>query len=351
MPKVIKSNQLKSDNHAYLELSRDTLSHQLKVLFPATGLISLVIAFTYFVSESATNSTNFTTAVIAALLSFFLSAANKSNVNPYLLIWIFILYTTAVCAYDLINDTAQLISNTIALTIPLLCFFALKHQHAWWYSFLFGLFYIVMSSGEVMSKELQITETLRNISAYAMVLVMAYLLAQHRNEAIERVQKTATTDFLTALHNRQGLEAVYQHEAYRSNRYLKDLTLLLIDIDDLKAINDRYGLEVGDQALMMLSKCLREQTQQADHIARIGAEEFCILLPNTDIKQAEAFASKLNETISNWQLELDSGHRITLSISIGITQVEFQNFSLDYIKADSALQRAKNWGQGQIVIG
>ncbi|MGF1681542.1 GGDEF domain-containing protein [Photobacterium minamisatsumaniensis] len=348
---VIKSSQLKSDNSAYIELSKETLQYQLTVLFPATGLISLIIAFTYFVSESSIESTNFITAVAAAFLSFFLSNANKRNVNPYALIWLFILYTTAICVYDLYTNSAQLISHTIALTIPLLCFFALKHQYAWWYSLLFGIYYIVASSADLISKEVQITEALRNISAYAMVLVMAYLLAQHRNEAISRVKKTATTDFLTALHNRKGIEAIYLHEAYRSNRYLRDLTLVLIDIDNLKEINDRYSLEVGDQVLMMLSKCLQEKTRHSDHIARIGSQEFCLLLPDTEIDQAELFVQKLKSEINNWQLELESGHSISITVSIGLTQVEFQNFSLDYIKADSALQRAKNWGRDQIAIG
>ena len=129
------------------------------------------------------------------------------------------------------------------------------------------------------------------------------------------------------------------------------LLLVLIDIDGLKDINDRYGLAVGDQMLMMLSACLKEKTRHADHIARIGGEEFCLLLPETSLKQAEALAITLKQQIAQCQLELESGVHISMTVSMGLTAVEFQDFSLDYIKADSALDRAKNWGRDQIAIG
>ncbi|MGF1727173.1 GGDEF domain-containing protein [Photobacterium nomapromontoriensis] len=349
MSMVFKSHQLQSDNSAYIELSQETLHRQLSILFPATGLVYLVITFSYFVSDISDLFTSLS--VTGALLAYLLAFINKRRSNPTYLIWIFILFTSVNCVYGFYTDSANLVANTIALTIPLLCFFSLKHQHAWWYSLLFGMFYITLSAGEIVQKHLQINEALQNISAYSLVLVMAYLLAQHRNEAISRVKQTATTDFLTSLHNRQGIEAIYRHEAPRCRRYCKDLSLILIELDGLKDINDRYGLDVGDQLLMMLSRYLREKTRNSDHTARMGGEEFCLLLPETSLAEAEAFAINLKNKVADWQLELESGKRISVTISIGLTQVEYQDFSLDYLKADNALQRAINWGRDQIVIG
>lgn len=348
MTTVIKSAHLNSTNYAYIELSKQTLQKQLSMLFPITGLISLMIAFTYFVSDYSPLFT--LSALFGALLSYLLYIINRYNTNPHLLIWIFIAFTSINCGYSFYTESTHLVSNTLALTIPLLCFFSLKHEHAWCYSLIFGLTYTTLCAGEITNKQLQLAEALQNVSAYSMVLVMAYLLARHRNEAIERVKKTATTDFLTDLHNRQGLETIYQAEAARCQRYLRDLSMLLVDIDDLKAINDRYGLQTGDQVLMMLARCLKQKVQPNAHIARLGNEEFCLLLPNTDIKQAEEFAIKFKEEVANWILELDNGHKVTITISIGLTPVEYQEFSYDYLKADSALQRAKNWGRNQIAI-
>jgi len=348
MTTVIKSTQLKSTNYAYIELSKHTLQKQLTLLFPIAGFICLIIAFTYFVSGVSTLFA--LSALLGAAVSGFLSVINRYNVNPHLLIWVFIGFTSVSCSYGFYIESTHLVTNTIALTIPLLCFFSLKHDHAWWYSLIFGLVYIALSAGEVTNKQLQITEALQSVSAYTMIMLMAYLLAKHRNDAIERVKKSTTTDFLTDLHNRHGIESVYQNEAARCQRYIRDLSMLLIDIDNLKKINDRYGLQAGDQVLMMLAKCLQKETSQNAHIARIGSEEFCLLLPNTSIKEAEEFAISLKDEITSWTLVLESGHSVSITVSIGITPVEYQQFSHDYIKADSALQRAKNWGQNQIAV-
>ncbi|MCW8329314.1 GGDEF domain-containing protein [Photobacterium sp. SDRW27] len=348
MTTVIKSAQLESTNFAYIELSKQTLKNQLNLLFPVSGGVCLIIAFTYFVSDISPGFT--LSALFGAVLSYLLSVINRYNVNPHLLIWVFIGFITLNCGYGFYADSTHLVSNTIALTIPLLCFFSLRHEHAWWYSLIFGLIYITMNAGKLSDKHLQITEALQNISAYSMVLIMAYLLAQHRNEAIERVKKTATTDFLTNLYNRHGLEAVYRNEASRCQRYMRDISMLLIDIDNLKTINDRYGLEAGDQILMMLAKCLQQKVRKNDYIARLDSQEFCLLLPDTDIKQAEELATCLKDEVASWALELNSGHRVTITVSIGLTPVEYQQFSHDYVKADSALQRAKNWGRNQVAV-
>ncbi|MGF1692404.1 GGDEF domain-containing protein [Photobacterium kagoshimensis] len=344
----IKSNQLKSPNFAYIELSKQTLQKQLTVLFPASGIICTIIAFSYFVSD--VNSAFTLSALTGALLCYVLMCVNRKNINPYLLVWVLIFFTTTACALGFIIQGKNDICHTIGLTIPLLCFFSLSTKTAWWYSSLFGILYMVLSVESMAEKHIQIPEALQNISAYSIVLILSYLLARHRNEAIELVKKTASTDFLTGLHNRQGLIPIYQSEAARSKRYLRDFSLALIDIDNLKEINDRFGLKAGDKVLMMIAKCLQEHCRQSDHIARIGGEEFCLLLPETDIKQAEELASRLNEVLSSWSLELDSGEKLQVTISIGLTQVEYQEFCYDYIKADSALLRAKSWGKNQIAV-
>ena len=124
MTTVIKSAQLKSTNFAYIELSEQTLQKQLALLFPIASLVCLIIAFTYFVSDSSQVFT--VSALTGALLSYLLSVLNRNHVNPHLLIWIFILFTSINCGYDLYINSAHLVSNTIALTIPLLCFFSLS---------------------------------------------------------------------------------------------------------------------------------------------------------------------------------------------------------------------------------
>ncbi|USR75700.1 GGDEF domain-containing protein [Photobacterium damselae] len=348
MATLVKSTQLESVNFAYIELSKNTLQRQLSLLFTSSGIICTLVAFAYFVAK--TSLVSLYSALLGLSISYTLAIFNRININPKVLMWIFILSTTLACITGYSFSETHHISNTIGLTIPLLCFFTLKQKTAAWYSGLFGFCYVILSISEIGEKQLQLNDALQNMSAYSLVFVMAYLLAKHRNEAIHCVKQTATNDFLTGLYNREGLLPIYQAEAARSERYLKDFSMLLLSVDDFKNINDRYGLETGDKVLMMLTKCLQQLSRKEDTIARLGGTEFCLLLPDTSLEQAEKFALRLQEQVNSWVLELESGHRISVTLSMGLTPIQFREFNYDYIKADNAVMRAKHWGGNQLAI-
>ena len=148
------------------------------------------------------------------------------------------------------------------------------------------------------------------------------LLSRHRYDAILQVKKTTTNDFLTGLLNREGLLPFYQSESSRCKRYRRDVSMLLINIDKFRDVNDRFGLDAGDKTLMMAAKCLREICDENIHIARLSSQEFCIIIPDANIQAAEQFALKIRDEISQWILELTSGHQIKITVSIGITNME-----------------------------
>lgn len=346
MATVIKSNQLQPTNFAYIELSEKTLKKQLSLLFPFSGAICAIIAFTYFVSQQ-----NFYFTLVGALgviLCYSLTALNKTHISAIKLFWVFLIATTLVCSSGFYFSGARHISNTIGLTIPLLSFFALRIKTATWYSCLFGFLYIILSVSEIAEKHIQISSALQNICAYSIIFVMAFLLSRHRYDAILQVKRTSTNDFLTGLLNREGLLPIYQNESSRCKRYRRDLSMLLINIDKFRDVNDRFGLDAGDKTLMMVAKYLRESCPKTAHISRLSSQEFCLIVADTDIHKAEQLAIKIRDEISQWTLELNSGHTINVTVSIGITSVEYQDFSYDYIKAESALMRAKRWGYNQI---
>ncbi|WP_318511751.1 GGDEF domain-containing protein [Photobacterium leiognathi] len=346
MTTLIKSHQLQPTNFAYIELSENTLKKQLALLFPFSGAICAVIAFTYFVSNAEYYFTF--VGVVGMLLCYALAILNRSAISSKVLFWIFLVATTLVCASGFYFDGARHISNTIGLTIPLLCFFALRIKTAGWYSLIFGFIYIVLSISEITNKHLQISSALQNICAYSIIFVMAFLLSRHRYDAIKQVKRTTTHDYLTGLLNREGFVPLYLNESSRCQRYRRDISMLLLDIDNLREINDRFGLDAGDKTIMMLAKCLNEHCGDKAKIARLSCQEFCILLPDADIQKAEFMAIQLRNEVAKWSLELETGHRINITISVGITAVEYQDFRYDYIKAESALMRAKRWGYNQI---
>lgn len=346
MATLIKSTQLQATNFAYIELSEKTLKKQLSLLFPFAGAICAIISFTYFVSLQGHYFT--VAGILGMTLCYTLAALNRTLFSATILFWIFLIATTLVCSSGFYFTGARHISNTIGLTIPLLSFFALRIKTAAWYSLIFGLLYIVLSVSEITNKQMQISSALQNICAYSIIFVMAFLLSRHRNDAILQVKRTTTNDFLTGLLNREGLLPLYLNESSRCKRYRRDISMLLINIDKFRDVNDRFGLDAGDKTLMMLAKCLRESCSENMHIARLSSQEFCIIIPDADIHSAEQFAIKIRDEISQWTLELTTGHHINITVSIGITNIEYQDFSYDYIKAESALMRAKRWGYNQI---
>ncbi|MEC6898499.1 GGDEF domain-containing protein [Photobacterium piscicola] len=346
MATLIKSTQLQATNFAYIELSEKTLKKQLSLLFPFAGAICAIITFTYFVSQQGHYFT--VAGILGMTLCYTLAALNRTFFSASILFWIFLIATTLICSTGFYFTGARHISNTIGLTIPLLSFFALQIRTAAWYSAIFGLLYIILSVSEITNKHMQITSALQNICAYSIIFVMAFLLSRHRYDAILQVKKTTTNDFLTGLLNREGLLPLYQNESSRCKRYRRDISMLLINIDKFREVNDRFGLDAGDKTLMMAAKCLREICNENIHIARLSSQEFCIIIPDANIQAAEKFALKIRNEISQWILELTSGHQIKITVSIGITNIEYQDFRYDYIKAESALMRAKSWGANQI---
>ncbi len=346
MATLIKSTQLQATNFAYIELSEKTLKKQLSLLFPFAGAICAIIAFTYYFSHQAHYFT--IVGILGMTLCYILAALNRTFFSATILFWIFLIATTIVCSSGFYFSGARHISNTIGLTIPLLSFFALKIRTATWYSCIFGLLYISLSAYEIISKDMQLSSALQNMCAYAIIFVMAFLLSRHRYDAILQVKRTTTNDFLTGLLNREGLLPLYLSESSRCKRYRRDISMLLINIDKFRDVNDRFGLDAGDKTLMMVAKCLRETCDNNMHIARLSNQEFCIIIPDANSHTTEQFAIKIRDEIGQWTLELPTGHHINITVSIGITNVEYQDFSYDYIKAESALMRAKRWGYNQI---
>jgi diguanylate cyclase (GGDEF)-like protein len=137
-------------------------------------------------------------------------------------------------------------------------------------------------------------------------------------------------------------------------RHERDKTvfsLVFVDIDDFKRVNDTYGHRVGDKCLQSLVGRMRQVLRESDHIARYGGDEFVIFLANTGKKAAQVVANKLSSAISKTCF-LYRNTEIQLSVSIGITQIESGDTSPEEIiaRADTALYEAKNLGKDCIIV-
>ncbi|RLB89664.1 MAG: GGDEF domain-containing protein, partial [Deltaproteobacteria bacterium] len=169
---------------------------------------------------------------------------------------------------------------------------------------------------------------------------------------LEKSQQEAHTDSLTGLINRRGLEKRFELERIRAKQNNLPFSIIMIDIDHFKKVNDTYGHLVGDSLLRGISKILQKQLRRNDIAARYGGEEFLILLPETDLAGAGAVAGKIQKGLSTkeWKLK-ESGETMgSITVSMGIA-IYAMNESGDAMikRADDALYMAKTSGRNQIV--
>lgn len=157
-------------------------------------------------------------------------------------------------------------------------------------------------------------------------------------------------DSLTGLFNRRAFEKKIGEEFERAKRYNHGISLLILDIDNFKTINDTYGHHGGDMALVKISETLREKTRQSDFPSRYGGEEFVLILPETDQENALQVAKKIHEEIRACKFGNNS-KPFTLTVSVGLSSTSNKPYTdwrqmLD--DADKALYVAKNSGKDRV---
>jgi len=134
------------------------------------------------------------------------------------------------------------------------------------------------------------------------------------------LQRLANTDALTGLHNRRQFYELANQELARSRRTQAPVSLMMIDIDHFKQINDTYGHAMGDVVLQSLARTMKNSLREMDVIARLGGEEFVILLPQTSLGQATELAQRLRLKIENESVSNSQGADIKFTVSIGIDE-------------------------------
>jgi diguanylate cyclase (GGDEF)-like protein len=166
------------------------------------------------------------------------------------------------------------------------------------------------------------------------------------NEVLEQL---SITDGLTHLHNHRHFHDQFAREVKRADRSGQPLCLLLIDIDDFKALNDRHGHAAGDAVLAATAQLINDQVRESDYLARYGGEEFAMLLPQTDLDGAVALAEKIRVVLAEHAFTLPSGeHTVGLTVSIGVAR-HAVTADETFDAADRALYDAKAAGKDCVV--
>jgi len=192
----------------------------------------------------------------------------------------------------------------------------------------------------------------RFIGSMTFVSLVAYymenarvLAQQERDIAHANLAQLARSDELTGTFNRRGIEAKVLEELHRVARSKKEMSLVLCDADLFKRINDRYGHDVGDQALQHIARILSDTVRVTDMVGRWGGEEFLIMLPETSLTEGYQLIERVRERIASEPLKLE-GLELNVSISCGICSTRFFSQFGDLIKAaDISLYEAKAQGR------
>lgn len=165
----------------------------------------------------------------------------------------------------------------------------------------------------------------------------------------KELETMATTDGMTGAFNRRHFMELAEREWSRCARYQRPLSFLMIDIDHFKSINDSFGHQVGDDVIIHVVDLAGRGKRECDMLARLGGEEFALLLPDTDLSQALTVAERLRHDVSAHPFAAAS-HSIPATVSVGVatSAAEMQSISDLMNAADQALYEAKHGGRNRV---
>lgn len=182
-----------------------------------------------------------------------------------------------------------------------------------------------------------------------LVLVRTDITRQKQQE--EELRRLATTDSLTGALNHRHFMQQATAEVHRAHRYNHSLTLLMLDADHFKQINDVHGHAAGDQVLREIVNTLRQELRENDLLGRLGGEEFAVVLPETDMAPAVAVAERLRERLASLRFQgPDRAFGITVSIGLATRLPNEETLESLLRRVDQALYRAKDAGRDQVIL-
>jgi len=187
-----------------------------------------------------------------------------------------------------------------------------------------------------------------------LIILYSFALRTHLVTVSQRdkMRELATTDPLTGVANRRHIVQVGKQEFSRSLRYRKRMSLIMVDIDKFKAINDQWGHPTGDRVIKALADTMSANAREQDTVGRLGGEEFVVVLAETNGKGAVANAERLREIIQNSiSVASDNNCVVNFTVSIGVTAISFCDTTFEdmMLRVDKSLYSAKNSGRNKVI--
>ena len=206
-----------------------------------------------------------------------------------------------------------------------------------------------IGGSDYVTKPFKPKELLSRVKRELQIQTLIYNLKNKEEE----LKQLAATDSLSKLYNRRYFSKISENIFAFSKRESNPLSLIMIDIDNFKKINDNFGHNTGDKVIIDISQKLLNTQRKSDIICRFGGEEFVVLLPNTKLEDAKNIAEKIRFILENNTLNINEVLDIKYTISSGVSNVDFskdENIEAVLKRADEALYLAKNNGKNQVQI-
>jgi diguanylate cyclase (GGDEF)-like protein len=307
----------------------------------------------YFILELYLDS------AVEAIGAIILLIIHKIETNKPALIWPIILgiITVALVVMVAVFASPSADGYIIWLSIfPFICFLLLEKKIAFIVSILLSVLFIstlMFFSISYPESGFNIYGAVTATGALTSVTILAWAYADNRTKMIHLLAKQAKTDTLTSLLNRRGLMSSFNLYIALYKRNKQDLSMLILDLDNFKLVNDTYGHDVGDVVIIKCANAMKSELRDIDSVARIGGEEYIAILPNTSLAEADIIASRIKNTIENLTIKLADNSCVKVTASIGLTSTSEDRMSFEalYKSADQALYKAKNNGRNKIVLG
>lgn len=296
-------------------------------------------------------------ASIPFILTFFKNTT-PAKLGLYAGIYMSVLMATEACELILKSDMSDMRETPITVIIVLM-FYLFQPPQIWQSIIAAGLgslAYLTTLASMTAAPPDYISNTtlvFALANGFGLYFSISFGAAQRREyTALTELKRKAETDALTSIFNRRRIMELGQREFSTAKRYAHPCSLLLLDIDHFKTINDSHGHAAGDEVLVTLVDRCTENLREADLFGRIGGEEFAIFMPHSTQAQAIMAAKRLKNAISETPFSV-IGKTLDVTVSIGVAELSNSMSSLDELfqKVDSALYAAKHKGRNAIHAG
>ena len=266
-------------------------------------------------------------------------------------VWVMIAYITSVLWYTGKIDSPLLnlyllVIITSGMTLGKLTTFLVLG--------LISSLYIFMGLPTLTRGDLTLEHFSTMMTVFSPYLIIAYLttmLSADLQYAKKMFKHLSETDEMTGLMNRRSFSHILTNEHNISARYNRVYSILMIDADGLKVINDEHGHKAGDKFITTISTTIKGCLRDSDSLARHGGDEFIVLLPETNRKQAEETGERIRKAVENTSFDMH-GNLINATVSIGLTCFSENTDSIDVVlaKADKALYKSKHEGRNKVSV-